>query len=211
LKRHLYGLCPAPTPTRVSVPTCPSQEINPHLTSFLYFILSYPSPSFPRSCTPHLPSFILSSLSLLIITFSSSSSHYHSADPMVALQMPIYFTLFLHVRDTISPFAGWSLPPSPTGSLSHYLSSIDCLPFRHWSAKTPPCPTNSDIYTRYFACGLFISVIMEARHTFDMSVNSNENTQCYIPEGCHLHTYHLINLKSHLILTKFFPQLTEEE
>jgi len=37
---------------------------------------------------------------------------------------------------------------------------------------------------------------MEAVHTSEMSVYSNETTQRYIPEGFHLHTCHHENLKS---------------
>jgi hypothetical protein len=40
---------------------------------------------------------------------------------------------------------------------------------------------------------------MEAGHTSETSVYFYETTQCYIPEGSHLHSHQAENLKFHII------------
>jgi hypothetical protein len=47
------------------------------------------------------------------------------------------------------------------------------------------------------------ALIMEAVRTSETSVYFNETTRLFIPEGCHLHTRRLENLKSHTAVSMF--------
>jgi hypothetical protein len=48
--------------------------------------------------------------------------------------------------------------------------------------------------------GSFITVVVEAAHTSETSVYSDETRRRYIPEGSHLHTPRRENLKSRRLL-----------
>jgi hypothetical protein len=43
---------------------------------------------------------------------------------------------------------------------------------------------------------MMVTLMMEAVRTSETLFYSNENTQRYIPEGAHLHTFHRESLKS---------------
>jgi hypothetical protein len=51
---------------------------------------------------------------------------------------------------------------------------------------------------------MFIALMMEAAHTSETSVYSNESTWRYIPEGSNLHTRRRENLKSHMFIIVLF-------
>jgi hypothetical protein len=52
------------------------------------------------------------------------------------------------------------------------------------------------------------SIIGEAVHTSEISVNFNMNIWHYIPEDSNLHTHHCENLKSHTAKELSVPQKT---
>jgi hypothetical protein len=54
----------------------------------------------------------------------------------------------------------------------------------------------SEVLTAY----IIIALMMEAGRTSEPSVNFYETTRRNIPEGCHLHTRHCENMKSHRFL-----------
>jgi hypothetical protein len=73
------------------------------------------------------------------------------------------------------------------GGCLHPLAYLIITPFAIGQAKTLPGLTNSYTSTYFFACILFITLMMEAVSTSEMLVYFNKTTQRYIPEGCRLH------------------------
>jgi hypothetical protein len=78
------------------------------------------------------------------------------------------------------------------------LSSSNPHSFSFGLVKVLPCPTSSNISTRFLMHSLLITLMMEAVCISEMLVYFKGSTQHYIPEGCHLHTCCHEKLKSHL-------------